>query len=61
MLESAGLPITISGVTKTYGAVYALDSFDLAIQQGENSPRPLRFRQNHDGARRVFTSRQRQY
>ena len=35
MLESAGLPITISGVTKTYGAVYALDSFDLAIQQGE--------------------------
>ena len=35
MLEYAGLPITISGVTKTYGAVYALDSFDLAIQQGE--------------------------
>ena len=29
------LPITIRGVTKTYGSVYALDSIDLDIRSGE--------------------------
>ncbi|WP_455373778.1 ABC transporter ATP-binding protein [Limibacillus halophilus] len=33
--SNRGLPITIQGVTKTYGAVHALDAVDLSVESGE--------------------------
>ncbi len=35
MSEAESLPITISGITKTYGEVYALDNVDLQVKSGE--------------------------
>jgi putative spermidine/putrescine transport system ATP-binding protein len=35
MSETESLPITISGITKTYDDVYALDDVDLEIKSGE--------------------------
>jgi len=35
MPQDAALPISISGVTKTYGPVHALDNVDLEIKSGE--------------------------
>ncbi len=35
MSEAESLPITISGITKTYGNVYALDNVDLEVKSGE--------------------------
>jgi len=35
MSVSESLPITISGITKTYGDVYALDNVDLEVRSGE--------------------------
>ncbi len=35
MSQAGALPISISGVTKTYGPVHALDNVDLEIRQGE--------------------------
>jgi ABC-type Fe3+/spermidine/putrescine transport system ATPase subunit len=35
MSRDGALPISISGVTKTYGKVHALDNVDLEIREGE--------------------------
>ncbi|MCP4766230.1 MAG: ABC transporter ATP-binding protein [Gammaproteobacteria bacterium] len=35
MSEAESLPITISGISKTYGDVYALDNVDLEVKSGE--------------------------
>ena len=35
MSKVNGLPISISGITKCYGNLYALDHIDLEIKQGE--------------------------
>jgi putative spermidine/putrescine transport system ATP-binding protein len=35
MSQAGALPISITGVTKTYGTVHALDNVDLEIRQGE--------------------------
>jgi|TARA_B110000908_G_C10257395_1_gene456551 putative spermidine/putrescine transport system ATP-binding protein len=35
MSTTNGLPISISGITKRYGNLYALDNIDLEIKQGE--------------------------
>ena len=35
MSTTNGLPISISGITKRYGNLHALDNIDLEIKQGE--------------------------